>query len=193
MCGQCGCDPCQTVGYPRGGGGPAPCDVNPLPDGVAAPGVGLAYSRCDHVHPAGGGGAKFETMKVERAAAAGSGTQNIALSDDLAASVFNGRWAFIMAVYSTVGPGSVGHSAPNYGAEPASQALNSQFGPAGGVTVNHITRATPIAVGGEVRDLVLGAGYQIQVTFPVAGQVRVQWFVIGAGLAVELTLMIIGG
>jgi hypothetical protein len=43
-----------------GAGGGAPSDNLPLMDGVAAPGVGLLYSRDDHVH-------QSDTSKVNKA------------------------------------------------------------------------------------------------------------------------------
>lgn len=168
-------DPCCMPGYPR------------TPKGAV-----LSWG--GNTAASGGGGAKFETMLLTRAAGAGTVTQNIALADDLAASVFNGFWAHAEASAQGQGPGSTGSSAPIFGALATGEFVNSQFGPVGGVTVNHITGGPTVRqIIAEVRDLVAGTGWQVAISFPVAGQVRVTWTQIGAGISMELGLLVLGG
>jgi len=105
-------DPCCTVGYPRKAP-PVPCDDDPLPDGVADPGVSLAYSRCDHVHPAAAaGGSKAAKMRyvLDRTAAQGTGNEpDIVCIDGPTGLAFTPKWIHVK-LHSLGGASSGGSS-----------------------------------------------------------------------------------
>lgn len=181
-------DPCCTVGYPRGKI-PVACDDDPLPDGVADPGVAVEYSRCDHVHPATGG-SKAAKMRytLDRTAAQGSGNEaDITCIDTATGLAFTPKWIHVR-LHSLGGASSGG------GRGDGEMTDGNTIGRQG---VLYTRDGTTLAYDNKT---VVGAGLDAGLVGFIltliasgnAGKVRLAWTIINGGATMEGFALIMG-
>jgi len=139
-------------------------------------------------------GAKFDVMLVTRAAGAGSATQNIALANEADASAFNGFWASVQTIATAgEGVGSVGQASDIFGGASQNGFSATCFGTPGAFPSAGLYARGPVIGGaaGEIRDYI-ATGWALFVSFPVAGQVRLDWTQVGGGFDCTVGMMVLG-